>query len=70
MNKGHAPTSKIEDAAVQLKNILNFHLPLAYFSQTFHNYLLKFKIFLDKPHLFKLALACKLIRPLTLRRSR
>ncbi len=48
-------------AANKLKNISDFLLHLAYFSQTFNNYLLKFKIFLDKPLPFKLALACKII---------
>jgi hypothetical protein len=37
-------------AAIKVKNISAFLLPLAYFSQPFNNYLLKFKIFLDKPH--------------------
>ena len=39
----------------------NFCFFLACFSQQTINYLLKFKIFLDKPHLDKLALACKII---------
>ncbi|MDH3957480.1 MAG: hypothetical protein OET81_12365, partial [Desulfobacteraceae bacterium] len=39
--------SFLKDAAHQLKNISDFHPHLAYFSQSFNNYLLKFKIFLD-----------------------
>ena len=34
---------------------------MAHFSQLLDKYLLKFKIFLDKPHAYKLALSSKII---------
>jgi hypothetical protein len=50
---------RIQENRKALSKFNKIQMNLAHFSQSINKYLLKFKIFLDKPYLFKIAIASK-----------